>query len=701
KFANASQSLDKLIGSQITDNSKSGLGYVSYNVVPPPHTGRFSPSRIDLSHTGLPEFAKPSVKSYGVIPIEVVTQTSSVEISALVKETIGAPLIAEWESDDEDKVEPPPEKERKNVKPSVNKVEVEIPKQNDKPARRPARCKYHQRERMVNGTNHSRVNHNTTTVPKAMLIRTGLKPVNSVRPVNLKRNLFKQINTAKEKVNTTRPNSVVLNAVRANKGKAGHSHKQIEDQGHFDSGCSRHMTGNISYLTDFKEFDGGYVAFKGRAKGGKITGKCTIRTGKLNFEDVYFVKELQFNLFSASQINNMYSVDMKNIIPKKDLTCLVANATNDESMLWHMRLSHINFKNINKLVKDNLVRGLPSKRFENDQTCVAYLKGKQHKVSFKSKIQNYITQSLFMLHKDLFGLTFNRVLVVKPHFKTPYELFRGIKPTLSFMRPFGCQVTILNTLDHLEKFDGKSDEGFFVCHSTNSKAIRVYNTRTRKVEENLHIEFLENKPLIACDGPKWLFNIDTLIESINYVPVSADSNGENSNIDGPSTESKIDKQERPNNRVLVVKPHFKTLYELFRGRKPTLSFMRPFGCQVTIHNTLDHLEKFDGKSDEGFFVCYSTNSKAIRVYNTRTRKGHPKLGLWYPKDSSFDLVAYTDSDYDGASLDRKSTSRGCQFLGSRLISWQCKKKIVVATSTTEAEYAAVASYCGQVLWIQN
>ncbi|GJW40524.1 putative ribonuclease H-like domain-containing protein [Tanacetum coccineum] len=85
----------------------------------------------------------------------------------------------------------------------------------------------------------------------------------------------------------------------------------------------------------------------------------------------------------------------------------------------------------------------------------------------------------------------------------------------------------------------------------------------------------------------------------------------------------------------------------------------------------------------------------------RYLKGQPKLGLWYPKDSPFDLEAYTDSDYAGASLDRKSTIGGCQFLGSRLISWQCKKQTIVATSTTEAEYVAAASCCGQLLWIQN
>ncbi|GKD08746.1 hypothetical protein Tco_1188431 [Tanacetum coccineum] len=82
-------------------------------------------------------------------------------------------------------------------------------------------------------------------------------------------------------------------------------------------------------------------------------------------------------------------------------------------------------------------------------------------------------------------------------------------------------------------------------------------------------------------------------------------------------------------------------------------------------------------------------------------KGKPNLGLWYPRESSFDLEAYSDSDYAGANLDRKSTTGGCQFLGSRLISWQCKKQTIVATSTTEAEYVAAASCCGQVLWIQN
>ncbi|GJW09749.1 putative ribonuclease H-like domain-containing protein [Tanacetum coccineum] len=103
-----------------------------------------------------------------------------------------------------------------------------------------------------------------------------------------------------------------------------------------------------------------------------------------------------------------------------------------------------------------------------------------------------------------------------------------------------------------------------------------------------------------------------------------------------------------------------------------------------------------------FVVCacarYQVNPKVSHLLAVkrifRYLKGHPKLVLWYPKDSPFDLVVYTDSDYAGVSLDRKSTTGDCQFLGCRLISWQCKKQIVVANSRIEVEYVAVSSCCG-------
>ncbi|GKC33263.1 putative ribonuclease H-like domain-containing protein, partial [Tanacetum coccineum] len=115
----------------------------------------------------------------------------------------------------------------------------------------------------------------------------------------------------------------------------------------------------------------------------------------------------------------------------------------------------------------------------------------------------------------------NRVLVTKPHKKTPYELIIGRAPSISFMRPFRCPITILNTLDPLGKFDRKAEEGFLVGYSVNSKAFKVFNTETIKVEENLHVNFLENKPNATGQGPNWLFDIDSLTNSMNYQLVTA------------------------------------------------------------------------------------------------------------------------------------------------------------------------------------
>nr|GEW94054.1 putative ribonuclease H-like domain-containing protein [Tanacetum cinerariifolium] len=115
----------------------------------------------------------------------------------------------------------------------------------------------------------------------------------------------------------------------------------------------------------------------------------------------------------------------------------------------------------------------------------------------------------------------NRVLVTKPHNKTPYELLHGRTPSIGFMRPFGCPVTILNTLDPLGKFKGKVDEVFLVGYFVNSKAFRVFSSRTRIVQETLHVNFVENKPNIAGSGLTWLFDIDSLTRTMNYQPVTA------------------------------------------------------------------------------------------------------------------------------------------------------------------------------------
>ncbi|GKA84102.1 ribonuclease H-like domain-containing protein, partial [Tanacetum coccineum] len=219
------------------------------------------------------------------------------------------------------------------------------------------------------------------------------------------------VNTGKGKLNTDlkrsrwvwRPKGNYLDHVSKDSGsfmlKKGNPEILLQDHAVVDSGCSSHMTGNKAYLSDYEDFNGGFVAFGSDPKGGKITGKGKIKTANLDFDDVYFVDELKFNLFSVSQMcdkknsvlfteseclilspsfklldesqvvlraprkDGMYSLDLKNIIPSRGITCLFANATVDESKLWHRRLGHVNSKNINKLVKGHLVRGLPSKVF--------------------------------------------------------------------------------------------------------------------------------------------------------------------------------------------------------------------------------------------------------------------------------------------------------------------------------------------------
>ncbi|GJT87955.1 hypothetical protein Tco_1069672 [Tanacetum coccineum] len=306
KFDNASKSLEKLIGSQIPDKSRKGLGFVSYNAVPPPPTGLFSPPNLDLSNSGLEEFQQPEFEGYGPKTSKSVSEDTSNE----VRESPDASLVEELVSNDK--------LEKKTVFPTVAKINFVRPQQQEKPVRKPvkyakmyrsqtprgnqrnwnnqksqqlgsdfvmynkacfvcgsfdhvqANCNYHQRERMVSGNNYTRVNFNYSAkkahpsayrniVPRAVLMKTGLRPLNTARPVNTahpkttvysarpmscfsksaqstvkrpyqiktaltNKNFSQKVNTAKgsfyttrpKVVNTARPNSAVVNAVRAN-----------------------------------------------------------------------------------------------------------------------------------------------------------------------------------------------------------------------------------------------------------------------------------------------------------------------------------------------------------------------------------------------------------------------------------------------------------------------------------------------------
>ncbi|GJV69349.1 putative ribonuclease H-like domain-containing protein [Tanacetum coccineum] len=696
-FQSSSKGLSKLLNSQMSAKEKFGLGssdvedshvydriskVEGMHAVPPPMIGIYMPPKSDFGIDENIEFVpKPAVNEPKVV--------------SKPKVWSDAPIIEEYESDSDDEYVIKPSKEQE--KPSLGydftkkacficgsfshlirdcdfyekrmAKQVELNKQKGKGTS--------QGENRPVWNNVQRVNHQNKFVPKAVLTKTGIFPVNAAR-----QNLSSQAaaTSTARKVNTARPILVLLGAI----WKLLLRPQQVVIGDPKDTTRTKHMTGNKAYLVEYQDYNGGLVAFGGSK--GKITGKGKIINGKLDFEDVYFVKELkQFNLFSVSQMcdkknkvlftdseclvlspdfklpdenqvllrvprqNNMYSFNLENIIPTGGLACLIAKATVDESNKWHRRLGHVNLKNLNKLVKGNLVRGLPSKIFQNDHTCVACQKGKQHKASCKAKVVSSISQPLQLLHMDLFGPTsvrslnhktyylvitydfsrfswvfflrtkdetsgilndfirqiknqlnlkdktircdngtefknrdiiefygskginreysnartpqqnkvaerknktlieaartmltnsflpntfwaeavstacyvLNRVFVTKPQNKTPHELITRKIPITSYIRPFGCHVTILNTIDHLGKFEEKSDEGFLVGYSLNSKAFRVYNLETKRVEENLHINFLENKPNVAGKGPNWLFDLEYLTDLINYQPVTA------------------------------------------------------------------------------------------------------------------------------------------------------------------------------------
>ncbi|GJX69463.1 putative ribonuclease H-like domain-containing protein [Tanacetum coccineum] len=418
--------------------------------------------------------------------------------------------------------------------------------------------------------------------------------------------------------------------------------------------CQDALEGHMGYYLDHSVQRSDHFMLKKGKSSDLVTGFIAVVDSDETFN---------FKLLDESQVvlraprkDDVYSLDLKNIVPSGGITCLYANATADESKLWHMRLGHVNFKNINKLVKGHLVRGLPSKVFVNDHTCVACKKGKQHKASCKAKLERIIRKPLELLHMDLFGpvsvesinkkryclvvtddfsrfswvfflatkdetseilckfiiglenqlnhnvkiircdngtefknhamnelcakkgikrefsvartpqqneavntacYVLNRVLVTKPQNKTPYELLVGNSPSISFTRPFGCPLTILNTLDSLGKFDG-SNEGYLLGYSTSSKAFKVYNKRNKRVEENLHINFLEDQPNVTGTGPNWMFDLDFLTNSMNYIHVSVenqvnmDAGTQDSYVAGSSGKDKGPTQEYI---LLPLQPH--------------------------------------------------------------------------------------------------------------------------------------------------
>ncbi|GJW26790.1 putative ribonuclease H-like domain-containing protein [Tanacetum coccineum] len=339
------------------------------------------------------------------------------------------------------------------------------------------------------------------------------------------------------------------------------------------------------------------------------------------YHDVIVCDESQV-LLKVPRKDNIYSVDLKSVVPTGDLTCLIVKATIDESNTWHRRLGHINFKTMNKLVKGNLVKGLPSKVFENDHSCVACQKGKQHKASYKTKLVNSISKPLHILHMDLFGPTNVKSLMKKSYClvvtddfsRFSWVFFLATKDeTSGILNTFITEIE--NQLDHKVKVI-RSDNGTEFKNSIMNQFCEI-----KGIKREFSVAKTPQQNGVAERKNR------TLIEAARTMLVI-------------TTQNFHQKQNQPIllcyvlNRVLIIKPHNKIPYELIRGRTPLIDFLKPFRCPITILNTRDHLGKFDGKDNDGFFVCYSVVNKAMRVFNKWTRIVEETLNIRFLENAS-------------------------------------------------------------------
>nr|GEZ40964.1 putative ribonuclease H-like domain-containing protein [Tanacetum cinerariifolium] len=384
------------------DKCKIRLGY---NTVPPPYTGNFMPPKPDLVYPSLDDFV--DVNEYVSESVVEKPTVESIEPKTASKEN-RALIIENWVSKSEEEDEP----KFQTVKPNLLKLSL------------------------------------LNLEPIGNLLRKLGKTHTEVLVLNVVQGNY--VNDIKASACWVwRPKHKVLDHVSKNNSASitskkfdyGNPRQDLKDKGVINSGCSRHMTENRSDLTDYKEIDGGFIAFGGNSKGRKITGKSKIRTGKLDFEDVYFVKELKFNLFSVLQM-----CDKKNSVLFTDVACVVLSP--------NFKLTEESHVLLKVPRKDNM--------YSVDLKNVVPQRGTKNLIELRVKVIRCDNRNEFK----------NRVM-------NQFCKMKGRKSALSFMRPFGCLVTILNTIDHLGS------------------------------------------------GPNWLFDINVLTKSMNYKPVVAgnQSNG--------------------------------------------------------------------------------------------------------------------------------------------------------------------------------
>ncbi|KAJ9565361.1 hypothetical protein OSB04_001327 [Centaurea solstitialis] len=415
KFSKSSKALESIIKAQVTDDLKRGIGY---NNTPPPYNQNYIPPTTDLLDRKDRGELKEGLDRVDPVDTEEeseeksTTETIPDDNHILTNEKGGMPFVPSKRVETFRK-----DKGKAAMSPEKNK-EIKT-----KTTRKESRKDYYTQRTIIDPASLS--NTTASSGNNSVAFDSSGKSYNSV-----------EVNTAASNNSSGNSNTVTTDGpskrkpiitkysshVIPSKDYMLKLNRLVEynysNQGrrsslwHVDSGCSRHMTGIMSLLEDFKRFEGGHVAFGDNPTGGKISGKRKVSKGKMTFDDVYYVEQLRYNLLSVSQVcdkkfgvfftnteclilapgfkidesqvmlrtprkDNVYCLDIEDASSLSSLNCLFSKASVSESSLWHRRMCHMNFKNMNLLVKNNLVRGLPAKEFSCDDHCVACLKGKK------------------------------------------------------------------------------------------------------------------------------------------------------------------------------------------------------------------------------------------------------------------------------------------------------------------------------------
>ncbi|GJR37005.1 retrovirus-related pol polyprotein from transposon TNT 1-94 [Tanacetum coccineum] len=313
-----------------------------------------------------------------------------------------------------------------------------------------------------------------------------------------------------------------------------------------DSGCSKHMTGNLKLLRKFIDKFTRKVRFE-NDHFAAITGYGDYVQGNLTICHVYYVEGLGHNLFLVGQFCNgdlevafrsntcyvwnlegddlltgsrefnLYTISISKLAASYPV-CLMSKATSTKSWLWHRRLSHLNFGTINQLTSKDLVDGLPKFKYNKEHLCSACEQGKSKKATFPSKLIPSTNSKLELLHMDLCGPMRNRSVVHTRYNNTPYELIRGRKPNVQYFHVFGSLCYLTNDRDDLGKMKSKADICIFIGYSESSRGFRIYNHRTRKIMETIHVIFDELTAMASeCNNSRPGFNCS------NFQDSSADS----------------------------------------------------------------------------------------------------------------------------------------------------------------------------------